>query len=73
MHTLAIELDFVSSSIPYGVLAKLRRALVMLERSQEESQSTMPLNQRYTESTGAPHRPQFIVGFCNDCKLRVRL
>ena len=35
----------------------------MLERSQEESQSTMPLNQRCTESTGAPGRSQFIVGF----------
>lgn len=66
-YSFAIELDLVSSSIPYGVLAKIRRALVllqnMLERSQEESQSTTLLNQRCTESTGAPGRPRFIVGF----------
>ena len=65
-YSTAIELDIVSGSVPCGVLAKLRRALVllqnMLERSQEESLSTTAVHQRCTESTGAPGRPRFVVG-----------
>ena len=61
-YSTAIEFDLAGLSLPTGVLAKLRRAIILLrdliDRSRE---ATTILSLCDVDSTGGPGRPRFVI------------